>query len=146
MLCLVLVSAPGFTQNNPEYELCYESSFHQKDLPFQVGDTMILQQSCTNKAAKELLNHSIQFNNYHIGEIRFQLVVFFSDTVVRKLVYHYSGKDVSSALQALQLKEKDFQYIHKGLSFYSSHKNDIRYSCWVDRHKIYYIEEFLKEE
>ena len=126
-------------------EIRYESAFHALEIEFKAGDTIVFVQNCTDKSPKELVNHSVQFNKYYIKAILFRAVIFFEDTVVRKTVYHYTGKDMIGALSVLNLSYNSFQLYDKDLRFYTKQKGNVVVTCWIDKKKLYYTEELLKE-
>lgn len=139
--------ASGFTysQSAISADLTYESEFKANEIEFYVGDTIVFAQNCTDKVPNDLVNHSIQFNNYYIKNIHYRFVLFFEDTVVRKTVYHYEGKQIDSALANFNLSLSQFQLYDKKLKFYSKQQGNRLTTCWIDDNRIYFCEELLKK-
>ena len=144
-IILICITHSSLSQKSIVPELEYESEFKAQDLPFTVGSTMILQQFCTDKSPKNLVNHAIRFNNYFIEDLRFTAVIYFKDTLITKAAFYFTGKDVSKALSALKLPTDQFLSIGKKATYYTRKTKNTFIHCWINKKKIYFTEVYTQE-
>lgn len=110
-------------------------------IKFSAGQMTLFVQNCSDEVPKNLTNESVGFQLLFIKENVYRSVIYFEDTLISKVIYHYRGKPKPSVFQLFKLDKNEFTLNEENTFHYSEIRENILINCWYNRERFFYQEE-----
>lgn len=111
---------------------------------FPVGEKVFIRQECTEDIPEVFSNETILFPGIYMRGERYNSVVFFEDTIVRRVMYQYNEKDITPALALFGLSKQQFSRKIWKTYVYNAEKGNIQIICRYNKKRFIYEEKLIQ--